>query len=466
MKLDLNKIKKRFGTRSFVAITIESGRIAVSLVKANEEIAQPGFFIALGDEDVLKEPEKAGQQLAAALGAAGIRERQCVVCVPPGWVLTASADLPEVAVEDLRGYLELRAEQEFAMPASDLRLGYCAYSLPNGQQRATLAALSAKKLDAIEKMLQIANRHASSVSLALDRCMSRSEPMLHFLTNGNHTDVVVTSGGGVAGLRSLGGPVMTGDVTFDPSAFCREVRITLGRLPEAVRQQVRQAAFGGPSARTLYAETHSSLLRMGIESPGLDQPSTEANTEVVSAAVDTARRKLEEQAIPFEFVVPETKAWQAALRRFDTTGRRRLLIGAGALVVFPLLLLIIRGQMEGRLQAQWDDMATDAADLDGIQQKIHQFRPWFNPAPESLQLMESLVSAFPDMGDVWAKSIQIAEGHKVTCTGFARTQTALMTLLGHLRARPDITDLQVQQIRGENPIQFSITYQWEPQHDR
>jgi hypothetical protein len=67
---------------------------------------------------------------------------------------------------------------------------------------------------------------------------------------------------------------------------------------------------------------------------------------------------------------------------------------------------------------------------------------------------------------VWAKSIQVAEGYKVTCTGFARTQPDLMGFLERMRTHPDITALQVQQIRGENPIQFSITYQWEPQHDR
>ena len=41
-----------------------------------------------------------------------------------------------------------------------------------------------------------------------------------------------------------------------------------------------------------------------------------------------------------------------------------------------------------------------------------------------------------------------------------------MGLLDRMRARPDITGLQVKQMRGENPIQFSITYQWEQAHDR
>ena len=28
-------------------------------------------------------------------------------------------------------------------------------------------------------------------------------------------------------------------------------------------------------------------------------------------------------------------------------------------------------------------------------------------------------------------------------------------------SRPDIVEVQVQQVRGENPVQFSLTYRWE-----
>jgi hypothetical protein len=469
MKLDLNALKKRLRARSAVAINLESGRLAVKLVRGddNDRLPEPSFSIPLGAEDVLKDPENAGNQLVAALSAAGIRERQCVVCVPPGWALTASTDLPEVGAEDLRGYLELRAEREFSIPAADLRLGYCAYDLPNGQRRATLAALSSKKIEAVERMLEIAHRRASSISLSLDKCLSQPKAMLHFLTNGNHTDVVVTAGGGIAGLRSLAGPLTSGDTAFDPVAFCREVRITLGRLPETVRQQIRQAAFCGPSAEKLCVQTRYDLLRMGIESPDCKASPATADplSEAVGAATETARRMLREQPIAFEFVVPEVKRWQALFERVDSTRRRRLLLGAAGLVMLPLLLLFIRSEIESHLESRWDAMAQNAGELDALQKQIHQYQPWFQPTPQSLQVMDSLISAFPDQGDVWAKSIQVSESYKVTCTGFARTQPALMSLMARMRGRPDITALQVQQIRGENPIQFSVTYQWEPQHD-
>ena len=180
----------------------KSGRIAVELVRTDEEDARlaPAFSIALGDERC---PEGPGEGRPAIGRRAEARESASAIawcaCRRAGF-LTASTDLPDVGPEDLRGYLELRAEQEFAIPASELRLGYCAYSLPDGQRRATLAALSSKKLEAVERMLRIANRRALSISLALDRCLStRADVSLSDQWQSYRCGV--TAGGGVAGLR-------------------------------------------------------------------------------------------------------------------------------------------------------------------------------------------------------------------------------------------------------------------------
>jgi hypothetical protein len=93
-----------------------------------------------------------------------------------------------------------------------------------------------------------------------------------------------------------------------------------------------------------------------------------------------------------------------------------------------------------------------------LQQKIRSYRPWFEPAPQALQVIDTLIAAFPEQGDVWAKSIQIDESNKVTCSGFARTQSSILAILDRLRSRPDVTDVQVQQMRGANPVQFTFTF--------
>lgn len=464
MKLDLAELKKRFQVRTVLAITVESGRTVVDLVRREEsgDRGVASFELPLGAEAVAANGERAGKELAAQLVAAAIRERRCVVCIPANWALTTSTDVPEMGADDLRGYLELKAEREFPIPVTDLRLAHSSFVAPDGKQRATLAAVPARKMEAIERMLAAAGCRAVSISLGLDACLPQSAlpAAMHFVANGTHVDLVIAAGGGIAAVRSLASPADT--EAFDAVTFSREVRITLGRLPEALRQQVTQARFSGSpaTAETLCLEIRQHLSRMGIDS----RLQRSADGTHPGAALDAARHHLRHEPAAFEFLVPEVNRWQIAARQFDDRRRRWV---AGAIVGSILLLVLtylVRSHMESSLDAEWNGMRRKVADLESLQQRIRQFRPWFEPAPQSLQIIEGLAAAFPDQGDVWAKNVQVVDGTKVTCTGFARSQSALLAWFDKLRARKDVTGLQVQQVRGDNPIQFSVTYKWES-HD-
>ena len=154
---------------------MESDKVAVALV-SQENGGRTLFTLATTADTLVADPEKAGKELAAALSAAGVRQRRCVVCLPPGWALTASTDLPEIAPEDLRSFLELRAEREFPMPADELRISHSPFTLPDGQRRTTIAAVPAKRLEAVEKMLAAAGCRAVSVSFALNNALRNQSP--------------------------------------------------------------------------------------------------------------------------------------------------------------------------------------------------------------------------------------------------------------------------------------------------
>ena len=95
MKLDLGDLKKRFQTRAALAITLESGRTAVAVVRRGPDVSghHQEFVLPIGADAVLADPAKAGQQLSEALEMARIKERRCVVSVPPGWAMTASSEV-------------------------------------------------------------------------------------------------------------------------------------------------------------------------------------------------------------------------------------------------------------------------------------------------------------------------------------------------------------------------------------
>ncbi len=465
MKFDLAELQKRLQVRAVLAVTLESGRMVVEYVRQDDSVSQSArsIVLPLGADAVLADPERAGQRLAAELATAGLRERRCVVCLPAGWAMATSTDVPGVTAEDLRGFLELRAEREFPMPVSDLRLAHCEFVLPDGKERATLAAVPAKRVEAIERMLATAECRAVSLSLGLDTCLpiGGAPAALHFLANGNHVDVVIAAGGGIAAVRTLPTSVNAETTAFEATLFSREVRITLGRLPEALRQQVREARFGGApnSAQNLCQEMRPHLTRMGIESRLENKAGTDPAAHPASAHA-AATRYLRQLPVTFEFLPPQVNRWQAMARQLEDRRRRWAAIAVLAILMLPILTYFVRAHMESSLNSEWSGMQGKVNQLDKLQQRIRQFRAWFDPAPQSVQALETLDSSFPEQGDVWAKSVQINDGAKVVCTGFARSHTALLGFLDSLRKHPEISAVQLQQERGEKPVQFSIIYKW------
>src|SRR3712207_7190851 len=81
----------------------------------------------------------------------------------------------------------------------------------------------------------------------------------------------------------------------DAAAFCREVRITLGRLPEPLRRQVSEARFGGVSdtAKSLCLKTQEHFERMGVSLAEVDRKSTRLNSSHanISYAVFCLKKK-------------------------------------------------------------------------------------------------------------------------------------------------------------------------------
>ncbi len=461
MNLNLNELKKRILPEAALAITLESDKFSAALV-SQENGSRELFSIPMGADTVTNDPEKAGKELAAKLSEAGVRQKRCVVCVPPGWALTASTELPEMAPEDLRSFLELRAEREFPIAGDEMRVSHSPYTLPDGQRRTTLAAVPLKRMDAVDKMLAEAGCRAVSVSLALDECLAEPKPALHFLANGTHTNVIVTAGGGVVSMRSLASPGPLPETPFDSSAFYREVRITLGRLPEPIRQQVREAYFGGSpaSAKRLCDATADQLLQLGIESVGPDGVNGAASHG--ESAVKAAQCFLRKQPVMFEFVVPEVKQWEVMLKRADLQGRKRLIAIVAGVIILPLLAFFVRGQIEGYYTRRWDKMKNTVADLTTLQNKIRMYQPWFQGAPVTVQMIDSLISVFPEKGDVWAKSIEMKDTGQIVITAFARTRAAELSLSDRLIALPGVTGVGTEDERGTNPIEFTIIFKYNP----
>jgi hypothetical protein len=78
VKLNLSDLKKRWRTPSALAITVESSRVNVALVRGNSGVVGviESFSLPFGADAIVADAENAGKELAKQLDAAEIRERR------------------------------------------------------------------------------------------------------------------------------------------------------------------------------------------------------------------------------------------------------------------------------------------------------------------------------------------------------------------------------------------------------
>ena len=111
-------------------------------------------------------------------------------------------------------------------------------------------------------------------------------------------------------------------------------------------------------------------------------------------------------------------------------------------------------------RARWADMQVKVGELETMQQKIRQYRPWFDESLRSLSILRQLTMSFPEDGVVTAKTVEIRDANLVTCTGTARDNASLLRTLGKLRDAGNVSDLKVDRIQGKSPIQFTFDFRW------
>ncbi|HUZ06299.1 MAG TPA: hypothetical protein VMV89_02300, partial [Candidatus Paceibacterota bacterium] len=179
----------------------------------------------------------------------------------------------------------------------------------------------------------------------------------------------------------------------------------------------------------------------------------------VSAAFSLAARRLADQATPFEFLLPKPTLLQQFATKYSS-GKLKTVsaIAAGVLVIVGGLFMFQQVEL-WVLRSQWKNMSANVKELQGMQQNIQQFKPWFDDSFTGLSVMRQMTLAFPENGSVTAKTIEIHDGNVVTCTGTAQSQAALLKTLNQLRAEDGVTKVTLGPIRGKAPaMQFTFDF--------
>ena len=478
--IDLFKLagRNRRNPRAILGLAFDGARVEGAVLRlSNGNFEVTGAFTAtLTVPTDSGDPAAAGRELRAQLDAVGIRERNCVVALPCAGLLVTQTELPAMPEADAASLLQIEAEKGFHSDVTGLRVGDSRCVLPDGRRFVTLSALPQARFAFLEQVLVAARSKAAGLSPAISELQApgaaNSDGVVAILLSpgSGQAGLQVTVGGGIAALRSIEGAI---DASTEPPAIridpvAREIRITLGQLPESLEKRVRRIRIFGPRAlaESMAAGLNTRLGPAGFSVETALQPASTAgrpalpSTTPFNAAVIAAARFLAGEPACLEFLPPRPSAVERFLARHTTGPLRTTWVIGGAIAAILGGAFLIQQIQLSILESKWSHMSAEVKQLDLIQQQTRQYRPWATDSFRSLRILEALTKAFPENGGVTAKLIEIRESGDVVCNGTASESPALLMMMDRLNATPGVSNLHRDQIRGKAPLLFNFTFHW------
>jgi hypothetical protein len=475
----IKRFPKKRTPSTVLGLALDGNRLAGAVVRrSNGSLrVQKTFAATLALNPLNSDPALVGREIHNHLEQAGIKERNCVLCIPLSWALSLQIKVPQIPDADLPGFLEIEAERGFPYAPETLCIAnsVCA-AIGEGEKHASLVAIPKNHLLQLERAVRAAQLRPLSFTLGITALHAAErdaqQGVLAIAVGENTVDLQITINGGVATLRSFDNTIeVEGAQRFiDAEGLTREIRVTLGQLPMELRGAVRSAIiFGqGDLAQHLVHDLtpHLQGMRMSVDwlraYPGDAFRSQFPANTVVAPELSAAVRFLTSAGNPFEFLPPKVSAWNQLTARVSS--RKLGWVGVAA----ASILLIAGGAMGVQqwklttLQKQWASMESRVKVVDETQGKIRKYRPWFDESLPSLSILKRVTEAFPVEGTVWTKTLEIRNQSAVICSGTARNNDALMKTLDQLRGSEDVSSVSVDSVRGTAPLQFTFNFQWTP----
>jgi len=466
---------------TLLGLVLDGNRLEFASVKRTNGSAEirKSASAALMLDPLTNDPELVGAEIRSHLEKAGVRDRRCVVGVPLNWALTLSMKVPAgLAAEDVHSLLAMEAERGFPYAPDTLMVSSSLVGPADGERTATLVAIPRDHIIRLQEALESIGLRPVSFSLGLVALQPVGESetaggVMVLLPGEKGVGLQITAQGGVAALRLLEGALEQegAERRVQKDYVARELRITLGQLPDDVRSVVRNLkVFGSDElAEELYEQVKPRAEALGLraqlvrEFAPMELGPTIPNGTAVSTALALALRHLAGRSMSFEFLPPRVSKW----KQFTEQHASKKLVYAAA--VCGLVVLGVAGLFGwqqwrlNQLEKQWRGMEARVNTVKDMEARIRKYRPWYDESFRALSILKAVTQAFPEDGTVAAKSVEIRERAGVTCSGTARNNAALLRMLDLLRASKLVKDLKVEQVKGgqnNQPLEFTFNFNW------
>ncbi len=472
---------KKTTATSMLGLVLDGNRLdLVSVKRTNGSVEiRHSATATLSLDPLTNDPDLVGAEIRTHLDKAGVRDRRCVVGLPLNWALTLAVKVPAgLAPEDVQALLLMEIERGFPYAPETLMVAQSLVGPPDGERTATLVAIPRDHVTRLQEALESIQLRPLSFSLGLAALQPVAESesaggVVALLPGEKGVGLQVTAQGGVAALRLLEGAFEQegSERRVQKDYLARELRITLGQLPDDVRVAVRNLkVFGeGELAEELCEQIRPRAEALGMRAQhvkeftplefGVALPSNTAATAALALAV----RHLTGKSTGFEFLPPRVSKWKQFTEQHAS---KKLVYAAAVLGVAALTVAGLFGWQQwqlAKLNSQWNTMKARVAQIEDMNGKIRKFRPWFDESFRALSILKTITEAFPEDGAVAAKSVEIRDRSGVTCSGTARSNAALLKMRDQLLASKKITDVKLEhQKGGQNgqPMEFTFNFHW------
>ncbi|MDX9755289.1 MAG: hypothetical protein RBU29_15090 [bacterium] len=466
------KAAKKTIPKSLVGIEFDLGRInVVHMVRNGVGVKLKKQSSTVLNLDPLRnDPELVGQQIWNMLTELGVRESACIFCIPTKWILTAQIDLPPMPEEDEAEYVRLMAEREFPFPVDDLSLSLSRFQPDANTTCATQAAIPTHYLRNLEQIAKAARLRLVGITIATPanpRSTIRTTSRIVLQQRENGLDLLVWQKEGLAAIRWLE-TEFGNEPDMEKVSLVRELRITLGQLHDQVRAEIETIELWGSPAwiQQIQAVIQEIVfaLQVQVVAGAIDSGIVVQTTEPLRPAcvplAETLYPILLDRPPVFQFLPPRITPLQQWIERVSTRGYFVFGGVAGAVLLLFLAAVVFQHFKLSRLESQWNAIADRVAEVESLQQQVKFFRPWYTHDGSTLEALHALTLAFPEEGTVWAKMIEFDENSVVSCTVFSKDNREWLDMIDRLRSVEQVTDLQVQQIQGKDPMQFVFRFDW------
>jgi len=270
----MKKPGKKQRTNSILALSLDASRLDGLVLRRTNGTAEVSASLSatLSVNPLSHDPELVGREIRQHLDGAGIRERRCAVCLPLGWAMLLQTQLPALPEADIPAFLAMEAERGFSAPPESLLLARSTFRLPNGDTHVTQIGISREHLERVERALRAARLIPVSFTLGLPILQGPGSragtEVVALAINENSVGILTSHEGGIVMLRAIDNAV-GGEGTekqIDSTLLAREIRITLGQLPETVRVGVSEVRLYGEGVEVdrLASDIAPRLQAMGL----------------------------------------------------------------------------------------------------------------------------------------------------------------------------------------------------------